>query len=95
MSKVEVDIYMNNLISFFDKNPKDLFSLIGKIEKDVFYVEVRSKAFDNIKNGEDVQLTQKQFLDILVKLHKKESESLELIVDKVFVKTKFGDFCLN
>jgi len=37
MKYIEVDIYMNQLVSFFEKNPNDLISLIGELQKDDFY----------------------------------------------------------
>ena len=37
MKNVDVEIYLNQFISFFDKNPNDLIDLIGDINKGVFY----------------------------------------------------------
>ena len=38
MKYIEVDIYMNQLVSFFEKNPNDLISLIGELQKDDFFI---------------------------------------------------------
>jgi hypothetical protein len=96
MSKLDVDIYMNNIINFFDKNPNDLITLIGSLDKFLFYDKVREQAFDNDKSGEYVELTQKQFVELIAKMHgveKKTEESEQKV--SLFFKTKFGDFCMN
>ena len=41
MGDVDVDIYINQLISFFNKNPNDLIDLIGDLLKESFYKKVR------------------------------------------------------
>ena len=61
---VDVDIYMNNIVKFFKENPKDLFNLIPKDKEEEFYVKIREVAFDNIENGKEVSLTQKQLIDV-------------------------------
>ena len=95
MEKVDVDIYMNNFIRFFDNNPKDLKDLIGNEDKTVFYEKVRIQALRNLDRGEYVELTQKQILDICVDIHKSKSKALEVKIEQIFVNTKYGKIFLN
>ena len=95
MSKVDVNIYINNLRRFFEKNPKDLVNLIGKLDKDIFYEKVSEAAEKNLSNGKDIELTQQQFLDILLTLHGKTTKKELSNSSYLFVKTKFSNFCLN
>jgi hypothetical protein len=37
MSNVDIEIYMANLVKFFDNNPEQLKILIGDIDGDVFF----------------------------------------------------------
>lgn len=94
MSRVEIDIYLNNLKKFFEKNPKELFDLIGNSDKEFFYEKIREQAVENLEKGTDVELTQKQFLDVLFFINKKNVKEIT-ISPELFVKTKFGNFCLN
>jgi hypothetical protein len=96
MKNVDVEIYINQFITFFDKNPNDLIDLIGDLLKDDFYDRVKQQSLDNIENGEDVSLTQKQLISIVVKL--KESKNEEVDMDKIkslIYHTKFASFSLN
>ena len=34
MKNVDIEIYISNLINFFEKNPNDLLVLIGDLQKD-------------------------------------------------------------
>jgi len=96
MKNIEVDIYLNQLITFFDKNPNDLIDLIGESHKDKFYDKVREVCLQNVEKGEDVTLTNQQLIDIVldvkgVGMTKEEFE----VINKVFEKNKIGTFCLN
>ena len=96
MKNVDVEIYINQFITFFDKNPNDLIDLIGDLLKDDFYDRVKQQSLDNLENGEDVSLTQKQLISIVVKL--KESKNEEVDMDKIkslIYHTKFASFSLN
>ena len=74
MGDVDVDIYINQLISFFNKNPNDLIDLIGDLLKESFYKKVREQCIKNSEVGDEVSLTQKQIIDIVVELKKVISE---------------------
>ncbi len=41
MKNVEVELYLNQFIKFFDNNPNDLMNLIGDLGKEEFYDKVR------------------------------------------------------
>ena len=93
MKNVDAEIYLNNLIGFFEKNPNDLNNLIGETNKEKFFMEVRIAVYQNFDKGEDITLTQKQLIDILVKLHGKNTKVVEVMVP--IHKTKWGEFILN
>ena len=52
MGNVDVEIYVSQLISFFENNPNDLMDLIGDLQKDEFYVKLREKCEENIKTSD-------------------------------------------
>ena len=93
MKNVDAEIYLNNLIGFFEKNPNDLNNLIGETNKEKFFMEVRIAVYQNFDKGEDITLTQKQLLDILVKIHGKNTKAVEVMVP--IHRTKWGEFILN
>jgi hypothetical protein len=41
MGDLEIEIYMSNFRTFFEKNPKQLVQLIGDIDPELFYEKVR------------------------------------------------------
>jgi len=92
MNKVDVDIYIAQLIKFFDENPTDLNQIIGDLDSKKFYEEVRIQAEKNLDQGSDVQLTQNQILNIVVRLTKERHEKN---TKKPFFYSKFGSICLN
>lgn len=97
MNNLDVEIYISQLISFFENNPNDLIDLIGESDKDEFYELVRQQCMSNYENGDDVTLTQHQIIGIVVKLKKKDvnDSQMVIIVDKVFQSTKYGMIGLN
>jgi hypothetical protein len=96
MKYIEVDIYMNQLVSFFEKNPNDLISLIGELQKDDFYKKVKETCIKNFKENGEVIPTQKQLIDIVVELKQGPVSTYEIkSINQAFQKTKFGILCLN
>ena len=96
MNNVDVEIYLNNLVGFFEKNPNDLIDLIGEMNKDLFYKKVREKVYQNAEKGEEIQLTQKQLIDIVVGMYDdatKKGKKIEVQVP--VVKTNYGSIWLN
>jgi hypothetical protein len=107
---VDVEIYMNNIIKFFKENPNDLLNLVPKNKEEEFYRKLREAAFKNYENGEEVNLTQKQIIEICAEIHgklKKKSEPKSIgeilkdmnlqnqPIDKIIVDTPFGNYSLN
>lgn len=101
MGNVDVDIYVSQLISFFDNNPNDLMDLIGDVQKDEFYLKIRERCEENFKKGDDIVLTKHQIVEVVLELKiddvkgKKLKIDMALEVDKLFQKTKFGLIGLN
>jgi hypothetical protein len=96
MKNLDIEIYISNLITFFDKNPNDLMELIGKLQKEEFFVKLREKCELNFKEGKDIVLTKDQIIDAVLEL--KIPTTLEdkiLEIKAVIQKTKFGDIILN
>ncbi len=96
MSSVDIDIYVNQLITFFDKNPNDLIDLIGNLLKESFYEKVREQCVKNSEIGDEVSLTQKQIIDIVVELKKVKSIDYDKTkLYSIVQETKFGSIFLN
>jgi hypothetical protein len=105
MSNVDVEIYVSQLINFFENNPNDLIDLIGDVQKDEFYQKVRKKCEENVNKGDDIVLTKDQIIDIVIELKMPELENklkpkkvkVDMIIeiDKLFKKTKYGLIGLN
>lgn len=91
---VDVEIYLNNIIKFFRENPKDLLNLIPKEFEESFYKKIKDKATENIKDGLDAALTQKQLLEICVSINTEFSIRVDT-ESKYFQNTKHGKICLN
>jgi len=94
MKNMDVEIYISQFITFFEKNPNELISLIGQTDKDEFFGKVEAQCYKNLEKGEDVEITRNQILDILVDIHKDEIKTKK-VVDDIFIHTKFGDICMN
>ena len=96
---VDAEIYLKNLIGFFETNPDQLKNLIGEWDKDKFFSKVRDKVYSNIKEDkEEFILTRKEMIDIIKDLFDEntpltEEQSFEM--EAQFMKTEFGLFSLN
>ena len=105
MSNVDIEIYVSQLINFFESNPNDLIELIGNLQKEEFYHKLREKCEENYKKGEDIVLTKNQIIDIVVELKipelsdklnpKKVKVDMVIEIDKLFKKTTYGLIGLN
>lgn len=97
MNNLDVEIYMNQFVTFFENNPNDLLELIGDSNRDSFYDLVKEQCEKNLSSGDEVSLTQHQIIEIVVKLKKVnlETHKMVVIVDKVFQSTSFGIIGLN
>ena len=84
------------MVSFFEKNPNDLTSLIGELQKDDFFKKVKETCIKNFKENGEVIPTQKQLIDIVVELKQGPVSKYEMkSINQAFQKTKFGILCLN
>jgi len=97
MNNLDVEIYMNQFVTFFENNPNDLLELIGDSNRESFYDLVKEQCEKNLSSGDEVSLTQHQIIEIVVKLKKVDlkTHQMVVIVDKGFQSTSFGMIGLN
>lgn len=88
----DVQIYMSNFIEFFTKNPNDLIVLIGENNKEQFFEMVKEKVIENHVKGDDLELTKKQIIDIVLILTKDTNKKE---IKNYIYKGKFTDIILN
>jgi hypothetical protein len=91
---LEVELYMSNVIKFFNENPKDLMNFVTQDKKDEFFQKIKEKALENVEKGEEVVLTQQQFIDICVIMNEKQVKEFQYL-KKVMVNTQYGQICWN
>jgi hypothetical protein len=89
---VDVQIYLSNFKSFFNNNPNDLINLIGDGDKDKFFELVQESVIENYEKGEDLELTKKQLIDIMLIITK---DRVEEKVENFISKGPYGDIFLN
>jgi len=95
MKNVDIEIYMNQFINFFENNPNDLIELIGDTLKETFYEKVRMRCIENYEKGSDISLTKDQMVLIVVEI-KGNGKQVEIIkLSKIIESTKYGDIYLN
>ena len=94
MKSVDIDLYMNQFINFFESNPNDLIELIGDTLKETFYDKVRMRCFENYEKGEDISLTNRQMMEIVLEIRNEETPDI-VRISKIFESTKYGTICLN
>jgi uncharacterized protein YecE (DUF72 family) len=96
MKNVDVEIYLKQLINFFENNPNDLIQLIGTLQKDEFYQKLRSRCEKNIEEGLDLVLTREQIINVVVELKIPEIvDQKNQYLDKIIQKTTFCEIILN
>jgi hypothetical protein len=98
MKNVDCEIYIKQVISFFENNPNDLMDLIGEVQRDEFYDKIRERCEKNVNEDIDYVLTRQQMIEIVLELkapelHKKLNTKLE--VEGFVMKTKWGEIILN
>lgn len=92
---VDVQIYVSNFVKFFTNNPNELKNLIGVAEPESFFTKVEEVANKNFDNGEDVELTQKQMIGVILELNQMQpKEEVESLVEPYF-ETSYGKIFLN
>jgi len=96
MKNIDVDIYLNQLKTFFQKNPESLRELIGDADENIFYSKVEEQSYKNAETGDEVSLTQKQLIELVANLlNLKKKEQIEQNVFGIFQMTNFGLISLN
>ena len=97
MNNLDVEIYMNQFVTFFENNPNDLLELIGDSNRESFYDLVKEQCEKILGSGDEVSLTQHQIIEVVVKLKKRDitNEKLVIIINKVFQSTNHGLIGLN
>ncbi len=95
MGNVEIEIYMSNFIGFFKKNPDQLQILIGKLDSEVFYSEIRNLATENLEAEKEVAPTRQQMIDLLVSLNsERKKEEIKKVVTP-FMNHHMGQISMN
>lgn len=94
---VDCEIYISQLVTFFENNPNDLIDLVGGENKDIFFQLVRKYVYVNFDKGDEVTLTNQQLIDIVLEINnkKKESNTISYEVLVPYIKTKYGEIILN
>ena len=96
MKNVDIEIYVSQVITFFEKNPNDLIDLIGELKKNTFYKKIREKVYENAKKGDEITLTQQQLIDIVVGMYDDVTQKGKIIEVKVpVIQTSYGTIWLN
>jgi hypothetical protein len=98
MKNIDVEVYISQMINFFEKNPGDFMDLVGDVQKEEFFQKLKEKSINNHSKGEDFILTKQQIIDIVVELKSPELNQKLSYTNKVkgFIqKTKFGNIILN
>ena len=98
MTNVDIEVYISNLINFFEKNPNDLMVLIGNLQKEDFYEKLRHQCYKNVEKGDDYVISKQQIVDIIIELKIPqliEEANPEKVVKGIVQKTKWGEIILN
>jgi hypothetical protein len=94
MKNIDCEIYISQMITFFENNPGDFMDLVGDVQKEDFYKKIREQSLKNLEEGNDYVLTKQQIIDIVVELKVPELND-RLKIEKHIFKTKFGDIIMN
>jgi hypothetical protein len=98
MGNVDCEVYLRQLITFFENNPNDLMGLIGSVQKQEFFDKLREQCEKNSQESDDHIITRQQMVDIVIRLKMPEMVDSEKSIEKIqgFIqKTKWGNMILN
>lgn len=98
MKNIDCEIYISQVISFFENNPNDLMDLIGELQRNDFYQKLRERCEKNVDEGQDYVLTRQQMINIVLELKAPElikTKTPESVVEGFVQKTKWGEIILN
>jgi hypothetical protein len=92
MGDLEIEIYMSNFRTFFEKNPKQLVQLIGDLDPERFYEKIRKIVEKNDKEGKQIEPTRQQMIDLILELNGVPSDLEKLMPT---MSHHMGIICLN
>lgn len=98
MKNIDCEIYISQVITFFENNPNDLMDLIGELQRNDFYKKLRERCEKNVDEGQDYVLTRQQMINIVLELKAPElikTLNPESVVEGYIQKTKWGEIILN
>jgi hypothetical protein len=95
MGNVDIEIYMNNFKGFFKKNPDQLQVLIGNIESDYFFSEIRKLAEKNLSEEKELAPTRTQMIELLVQLNTGKDRKEITKAAKPFIYHHMGKISMN
>lgn len=98
MKNIDCEIYISQVITFFENNPNDLMDLIGELQRNEFYKKLRERCEKNVDEGQDYVLTRQQMINIVLELKAPElikTSNPESVVEGYIQKTKWGEIILN
>ena len=98
MKNIDCEIYISQVITFFENNPNDLMDLIGELQRNDFYQKLRERCEKNVDEGQDYVLTRQQMINIVLELKAPElikTKTPESVVEGFVQKTKWGEIILN
>jgi hypothetical protein len=95
MSNVDIEIYMANLVKFFDNNPEQLKILIGDNDSNIFFKKIRKIVETNEKDEKELAPTRKQMIEIILEIKKgPDKKNIEKNVT-LFMDHHMGKISLN
>jgi len=98
MKNIDCEIYIKQVITFFENNPNDLMDLIGEVQKNDFFEKIRERCEKNVDEDKDYVLTRQQMIDIVLELKIPElfeKPNPKAVVEGYVQKTKWGKIILN
>lgn len=95
MGNVDIDIYMNNFVGFFKKNPDQLKILIGEINTEDFFSEIKTIAEKNLLDEKEIVPTRKQMVDLLVGMNTNKNKKQITDVVIPFMEHRMGKIIMN
>jgi nitrogenase molybdenum-iron protein alpha/beta subunit len=95
MGNIDIEIYMNNFIGFFKKNPDQLKILIGNTNSDDFFSEIKKLAEKNLSEEKEIVPTRQQMIDLLVDMNTNKNKKQISDVVTPFMEHHMGKIIMN
>lgn len=93
MKNFDVEIYVGQMIRFFESNPNELKILIGDLDKNEFYKKIEEKAYFNFEKEGEAGLTRNQIAEIIATIY--QEDKMKGIDKRIYFNSKFGAIFLN